>query len=279
MAPTQRRSFLWQIRRLCLAVAFCVGLSHTAAAQVAGTVEKLLGQAQYLAPDVPAQPLREGQTVQVGATIITSTGSETHLDMADGGMLAIRPQTHFTIAQYNAAKGTEARMELNLLQGALRSITGWIGQFNAGGYRITTPTATVGIRGTDHEVTVLLDAEENDVAGTYDSVHEGATVLRNRTGDALELQAGEDGIVESAQEAAPRRMDVRPGFFLRRKLLLEERVEQRRAVVLQRLQEALAQHPEKLQALRERMQRLAPAQREALKRQLRRQHKTRPHGQ
>lgn len=254
------------LKRWCIA---WVCASAPVWAQTAATVEKLIGQAEYRLPQGGSQPLREGQSIQVGASIVTQAGSEVHLDMADGGMLALRPSTHFTLQRYNADKGPNARMEVSLLQGALRSISGWIGKFNAPGYRIATPTATVGIRGTDHEVTVLLQADAEDAAGTYDSVLEGATVLRNLGGDELALQAGEDGMVE-AGEAAPRRLARRPGFFKRRLLRLEEHLEERRAIVLHRLSEALQQHPEKLQELRERLQQLSPAQREALKKHLQR---------
>ncbi|MGQ0708903.1 MAG: FecR family protein [Rhodoferax sp.] len=262
-------------RALLLALGLLAPLA--AAAQGVGTVDKLVGQAEYRSPGGASQPLREGQSVQVGASIVTQAHSEVHLDMADGGVLAVRPLTHFTVQQYNADKGPSARMELSLLQGALRSITGWIGKFNAPGYRIATPTATVGIRGTDHEVTVLLAPDGDDGAGTYDSVLEGATVLRSHAGEELGLQAGEDGFVDAAQPA-PRRLGQRPGFFLRRQLRLEERLEERRAIVLQRLVDALQQHPEKARDLRERLQKLSPAQREALKRHLRRQQPARTRG-
>jgi hypothetical protein len=262
-------------RILALLCAALVCAAAPVAAQTVGTVEKLTGQAEYRPPQGASLPLREGQTVQVGASIVTQAGSEVHLDMADGGVLAIRPSTRLTVQQYNADKTAHARMELSLLQGALRSISGWIGQFNAPGYRIHTPTATVGIRGTDHEVTVLLQADAEDAAGTYDSVLEGATVLRSLRGEELALQAGEDGVLEAA-ETAPRRLARRPGFFKRRLLRLEGHLEERRAIVLHRLSEALQQHPEKLQAVRERLQQLTPAQRAALQKHLRRKPPVRP---
>lgn len=248
----------------CLAV---LSAAAPLAAQTVGTVDKLIGQAQYRPPQGETQALKEGQNIQVGASIVTQAGSEVHLDMADGGFLAVRPSTHFTVQQYSAEKGPNARMDLSLLQGALRSISGWISKFNAPGYRIATPTSTVGIRGTDHEVTVLSQAEDEDAAGTYNSVHEGSTVLRNLAGQELELQAEEDGFVDATQ-APPRRLDKRPGFFQRRQLKLEARVLERRAAVRQRVLEALKDNPEVVEALRERWQDLTPAQRQAVRERL-----------
>ncbi len=61
-----------------------------------------------------------------------------------------------------------------LLRGSLRSITGWIGKNNPQRYALYTPTATVGIRGTDHETLVVENGAE---AGTYDKVNTGETEL------------------------------------------------------------------------------------------------------
>ena len=50
-----------------------------------------------------------------------------------------------------AGAASDNRSALSLLKGAMRAITGYIGRSNRDGYRIETPTATIGIRGTDHE--------------------------------------------------------------------------------------------------------------------------------
>jgi len=76
-------------------------------------------------------------------------------------------------------------MLVSLLKGGFRSVTGLIGQLNRAGYRITTPSATIGIRGTDHEPFVVTPATAQALqmaAGTYDRVHSGQTFIQNRQG-------------------------------------------------------------------------------------------------
>jgi hypothetical protein len=63
--------------------------------------------------------------------------------------------------------------------GSLRTVTGWIATTLPEGCRINMPTATVGVRGTDHEVIcdTLADAETEGGAGTHNVVYEGETTL------------------------------------------------------------------------------------------------------
>jgi hypothetical protein len=74
--------------------------------------------------------------------------------MVDGGLLAIRPDTQMKFDEYKFSgkeDGSE-RGVMSLLRGGFRTITGAIGRINKNNYRVNTPTATVGIRGTDHEI-------------------------------------------------------------------------------------------------------------------------------
>jgi hypothetical protein len=80
---------------------------------------------------------------------------------------------------------------LDLITGGLRSVTGLIGKTNPQGVRITTPTATVGVRGTDFELS-LLDKDTADAqAGLYNRVFEGTTFLENKDGQQIEVNANE----------------------------------------------------------------------------------------
>ena len=76
----------------------------------------------------------------------------------------------------NKEDGTE-RGFFSLLKGGFRSITGLIGRGNKDHYGIRTPSATIGIRGTDHETVHLAVALPNLPEGTYNKVNTGATVV------------------------------------------------------------------------------------------------------
>lgn len=258
---------------------FVLGLASSLHAQVLGKVDRIEGSASLRVDSGPVQSLVAGQEVSVGNTVQTSAGGEVHILTQDGGYLALRPNTQVVLQRYHAMADSHAAMELKLLQGALRSITGWIGKLYPSGYRINTPTATIGIRGTDHEVSVLEHADGDDPPGTYDSVHEGITILGNRDGKVLELAAGDNGYVGAEADVAPRLLARRPGFLLRRQLRIEERIEERREAMVERLQAFAQQHPERAEKLREQWEKLSPQQKEKRRDAIRSQIQRRRQGQ
>ena len=116
--------------------------------------------------------LREGGTVFVGEQVRAAPNSEAVLKTGDSGIVAVRPGAEFVPERFAAEGKSTDRQVLRLITGSLRVITGWIGQLNRNDHRIITPSATIGIRGTDHEPYVLPAAMANDTyrQGTYDSI-------------------------------------------------------------------------------------------------------------
>ena len=97
-----------------------------------------------------------GTQVDEGDTIVTFKGGEAQLRMLDGAYLMVRENSRIKIEAYVADGGDDDRSILDLLQSTVRSITGWIGKFNRAAYEIHTPIlVTIGVRGTDHEVSYI----------------------------------------------------------------------------------------------------------------------------
>jgi len=48
----------------------------------------------------------------------------------------------------------EGNLMLNLLQGSIRVVTGWLGKLHPDQVKVVTPTTVVGVRGTDFIVEV-----------------------------------------------------------------------------------------------------------------------------
>jgi hypothetical protein len=97
------------------------------------------------------------------------------------------------------------RQILRLITGSLRVITGWIGQLNRNDHRIITPSATIGIRGTDHEPYVLPAEMANSSyrQGTYDKVNRGATLL-DANGGNVAIESGKVGFARDPNSAGVR---------------------------------------------------------------------------
>jgi len=149
--------------------------------------------------------LKEGGTVLVGEKIRSSNTGEAVLRTADGGMVAIRPAAAFVPEQFAAEGKSTDRQVLRLITGSLRVISGWIARLNPRDHRIQTPSATIGIRGTDHEPYVMPVefANATYLAGTYDKVNRGGGALE-AGGWSAEVNPGRVGFARDPQSVAKR---------------------------------------------------------------------------
>ena len=87
-----------------------------------------------------------GLEVEEGDLVRTGANAWALFEMSDGASITVRPATELRITQYRyAANGPAAQNSsvIELARGALRVITGLIGQTNRQGYAINTPTSTM----------------------------------------------------------------------------------------------------------------------------------------
>lgn len=171
----------------------------TEAGTLAGNVQFVTGEASLLAPDGSSRAVQKGGAVEEGDRVKTSGNSIVQLKMIDGGLLSVRANTDMTISTYQTGnkQNTKGKVEFSLASGTFRSITGAISKANKQGYKVTTPVATIGIRGTDHEplhIPPAADGSNQQEAGTYDMVNDGQTVLSSEQGSII-LSPGQVGYV------------------------------------------------------------------------------------
>lgn len=147
-----------------------------------------------------ARALKRRDPIFSGDTITTMNGfAEIHFE--DGGLVTLDANSVFKINEYNW-KGVEDNTErgfFELLKGGLRAISGAIGNLNKSHYRVVTPVATIGLRGT-HYALRLLDEKQVDTMkdlpdapvgrGLYGGVVSGIIVVSNRV-DQYELSANQ----------------------------------------------------------------------------------------
>lgn len=155
--------------------------------------------------------LHKGDAVNKGDVITTDANSWVVLSMEDGASLTLRPKAKLRIVDYvyDPDNPQNGRSWLTLLQGALRSVTGAIGKLNHASYQLTTPTATIGIRGTDYDVDVVPDGNSEGFApGTYHTVHAGGTVFKGQDGQSINVKPSQD-VFTGSGSPHPRRMQAR----------------------------------------------------------------------
>lgn len=126
-------------------------LSGTALAETAGRVSFVLGDVVASTADGSTRLLRRGDAINGGDKISTRAG-RVQIRFTDGGFVSLQPNTVFGVDEYlyTNRKPEETSLFFSLLQGGMRTITGAIGKVNKQSYKVRTPVATIGIRGTGY---------------------------------------------------------------------------------------------------------------------------------
>jgi hypothetical protein len=136
----------------------------------------------------------------------------------DGGYLSVRAGSEMVIDRfvYDEKNASNSNFLVSLVRGGFRSITGLIGKTNPDAYQIRTSTATVGIRGTDHEPMMIPEGVSGmsslGAPGFYDKVNDGETFIRNRNG-MLSLKRGDVGFAPANPDRAPAILLKIPDFY------------------------------------------------------------------
>ena len=115
--------------------------------------------------------LREETPVFMGDVIRTDGVGETQIRLSDNTRLVVGPNSLMTIDRFVlSSNSTASRVALTAVRGAFRFITG---SSPKNAYSITTPTATIGVRGTQLDFTI-------NRSGTSLAVFEGAADMCER---------------------------------------------------------------------------------------------------
>lgn len=230
----------------CIWLLLSVGFAHAQQQTVAGRIDEAQGDVRIYDSAQQPRPAKAGDTVREGDSVVTGADGEVHIAMEDEGQLAVRPNTRLRIAKYKAEGGSGDSSVIALVEGALRSVTGWIGKYNPRGYAIRTPTATIGVRGTDHETVVIASGSGGEEAGTYDKVNQGATVLSTKHGQT-EVRPNQAGFVSHSGTSKPRLLASVPNFY--RPARLDRRFENLHEKVRERID---SKRTQRVEAVRER---------------------------
>ena len=172
------------------------------------TVHSAAGVAQFTVGDVnvrrgnAAVPLTKGQPIESGDSVVTGGASQAQIRFTDGGLVSLAPNTQFNITNYaNVDDPGKDSFAVNLLRGGMRAITGLIGKRNRENYKVTTSTATIGIRGSGFSANYNSDGSLN-VAGEQDTIQ-----VCTQAG-CVDLTVGEIVRVTSA-DSVPTRTNLR----------------------------------------------------------------------
>jgi hypothetical protein len=211
-----RRLALWWMALALLAMA---GVAQ-AQSQAVGTVTHLSGLLTARHADGTRTVLAVKSAILQGDTLITERGTYTRVQFLDDAEIVLRPGSEVVVAKYvyDEKKPENDSVAINLVKGGLRAVTGLVGKRNHEAVNFDTPTATIGIRGTNFGALFC----QNDCGavpttngtppqnGLHVDVVQGAIVLTNPGGTQL-FQAGQFGFTPSMQ-VPPIIVPVNPGI-------------------------------------------------------------------
>ena len=193
----------WQVYAFLFAAWLCLGSSQAWAADPAdpaGQVASATGQVTAAGPDGDIRELKPESPVFSGDIINTGPNSRVRIVFSDNSVIALRPSTRFVIENYqHTGDPQQDQSAFALVRGGFRAVTGAIGQSNHDNYKIETPTATIGIRGTDHQGRFCagdcFDLADIGIAAPPDGLYTATSVGRTLVGNQ-EFGAGEYGFTD-----------------------------------------------------------------------------------
>jgi len=181
---------------LGLLLLLATGLSH---AEGVGVITHLSGVLQVKHADGSSKLLAIKSDVQQGDTLQTEKDTFARIKFIDNGEIVLRPETTFKVETYAYSElgKDQDNVVVSLLRGGLRSVTGLLGKRNPNRYKMDTPVATIGIRGT-HFGALLCNNDCSNIPtisgkapdnGLHTDTAQGSTIISNAKG-TIEIPAG-----------------------------------------------------------------------------------------
>lgn len=138
-------------KKLYIGLLLSLMLTTAQAQESAGKTIMARGEVSAVNTDSGQRALSRRSPVFKIDNVNTGQLSATQLRMIDGGLLSLQEDTELVIADYefNAAN-QQGSVSMSLVKGGLRTVTGAL-QSSEDNYRLNTPIASIGVRGTHYE--------------------------------------------------------------------------------------------------------------------------------
>ncbi len=141
-----------------LALGALLWLSQNAMADgrpLVGVADVMGGKATLISPDAKApQPLKAGAQIREGDTLETAADGYVYINTRDQGFISLRPKSRLTVDLYRFDPKDPAATQIRwtLKQGVVRVVSGRGMESAKDRFRLNTPIAAIGVRGTEFSV-------------------------------------------------------------------------------------------------------------------------------
>ncbi len=146
--------------KLAIGLFILIGFQMSSAAENVGTALLVKGPVAAQQPGDAARTLLVGDDIMQGDVLRTEANSYIVIGFIDGAKITVRPDTTFSVDAY-ASSSTA----FDMAKGGVRFLTGKFTKEMPEGFRLQTPLATLGVRGTDATVRICPPncSEENEI--------------------------------------------------------------------------------------------------------------------
>jgi hypothetical protein len=153
-----------------------------------GQLTQTSGYVAVSGPTMAPTAVGSGHAIENGQLVTLGNDAHAVIKFQDGQIIALKSKSIFKVNdyKYDQAAPEKGVSFFSLLQGGLRAITGLIGSSNKAGWKLATPTATIGIRGTNFMA--VIDQ------GVYVQVDEGSIAATNSAGTTV-YTVGQNGYI------------------------------------------------------------------------------------
>jgi hypothetical protein len=210
------------------ALMLCASFAFAGISQPIGQVTLVIGTGHRIDTGGNKSVIRKGDSLHEGDKLETRAGGHVHIRFIDGALVSVRPSSKLTVEAYNKDEtGASGVIRFKLDAGTMRSVTGQWGEANHDRFRLNTPIAAIGIRGTDF----VVQAETDRVRVVVQS---GAIVMAPL--DGIQCQQSGLGVCNTT---AAKRLSAEMGdvmLELRRRQTAPELIQLRDLLPAERLQ-------------------------------------------
>jgi hypothetical protein len=137
-----------------------------------GQVNLVLGKATLVHANGARETVKSGLAVNVGDRVETQGNAHVHIRFVDNELVSVRPLSRLEIQryEYHAEDPAASVVKFNLIEGVARAVSGNAAKAARQNFRLNTPVAAIGVRGTDF----VVSADPREVRAL---VNEGAIVM------------------------------------------------------------------------------------------------------
>lgn len=139
---------------------------------VVGKVTLVLGKAYIINSAEQRVSAVKGAQLRAADQVFTEANGHVHIHFTDEALVSVRPGSRLEIVRYdyNPARPEQSSVKFNLEEGVTRAISGDAAKSARDRFRLNTPIAAIGVRGTDF----IVSATDRT---TRALVREGAIVM------------------------------------------------------------------------------------------------------